>query len=227
VQFILVRHARPKVVINSPEIANPGLDELGIWQAARLTDWLLNEDIDYVITSPKRRAMETVQAICDERGLTPEIVDELDEIDRFCHSYYPTEILQSEGKALWDQIVAGNFADVGWDTPETFYERINVAWQKLYERAPGNKVLVSGHGGTVRAILANVSGNPKASFRTDYAAISRIGVFVDKEGSSHPHILSTNETGHFDATRETTQGPMRGAPEVPWTGQRRSITAPR
>jgi broad specificity phosphatase PhoE len=165
--------------------------------------------------------------VCDARGLANEVVDDLDEIDRYCHSYYPTEILQTEGRALWDQVVAGNFTEVGWDTPEVFNARITAAWDDLCRRSPGERVLVSCHGGTVRAILASVAGNQQASFRTDYAAISRVQVTLDEDGTPHAHILSVNETGHFDADRTTAGGPMRGAPEMAWPGRRRSITTPR
>jgi probable phosphoglycerate mutase len=227
VHVILARHARPEIVVDSPTVADPGLAELGVWQAARLADWLAFEEIDHVVTSPKRRAIETAQAVCDARGLSNEVVDDLDEIDRYCHSYYPTEILQTEGRALWDQVVAGNFTEVGWDTPEVFNARITAAWDDLCRRSPGERVLVSCHGGTVRAILASVAGNQQASFRTDYAAISRVQVTLDEDGTPHAHILSVNETGHFDADRTTAGGPMRGAPEMAWPGRRRSITTPR
>lgn len=224
---ILVRHARPEMVVDSPTIADPGLAELGEWQAARLAEWLVHEDIDHVVTSPKRRAIETAQAICDAKGLVNEVVDDFDEIDRLCHSYYPTEILQTEGKAIWDQVLAGNFTEVGWDTPEAFNARVRAAWEDLCRRMPGKRVLVACHGGTVRAILASVVGNQQASFRTDYASISRVHVDLGEDGIPHAHVLSANETGHFDADRTTTGGPMRGAPEVAWPGRRRSITAPR
>jgi len=227
VHVILVRHARPEIVVDSPTVADPGLAELGVWQAARLADWLAFEEIDHVVTSPKRRAIETAQAVCDARGLANEVVDDLDEIDRYCHSYYPTEILQTEGRALWDQVVGGNFTEVGWDTPEVFNARITAAWDDLCRRSPGERVLVSCHGGTVRAILASVAGNQQASFRTDYAAISRVQVTLDEDGTPHAHILSVNETGHFDADRTTAGGPMRGAPEMAWPGRRRWITTPR
>jgi hypothetical protein len=76
-------------------------------------------------------------------------------------------------------------------------------------------------------ILAAIVGNPMASFRTDYAAISRVDVFVEEDGTLHGHIVSANETGHFDADRTTAGGPMRGAPDVSWPGRLRSITTPR
>jgi len=227
VHVILVRHARPEVVVDSPTIADPGLAELGVWQAARLADWLACEEIDHIVTSPKRRAIETVQAVCEARSLTHEVIDDLDEIDRFCHSYSPTEILQTEGKVLWDQVVAGNFTEVGWDTPEAFDTRVTAAWEGLCRRAPGERILVSCHGGTVRVILAAIVDNPKASFRTDYAGISRVDVFVEEDGTLNGHIVSANETGHFDANRTTADGPMRGAPGISWPGRRRSITTPR
>lgn len=41
---ILVRHGRPEIIVDSPTVADPSLDEIGRWQAERLTAWLACED---------------------------------------------------------------------------------------------------------------------------------------------------------------------------------------
>ena len=117
---ILVRHGRPEQVVNSPAIADPGLDEIGRWQADRLTSWLACESIDAIVTSPKARAIQTVTGTCASHGLRPRIVDDFDEIDRGAHTYLPTELLHTEGGTYWDLICEKRYEEIGWDTPEVF-----------------------------------------------------------------------------------------------------------
>ncbi len=226
---LLVRHGRPETVINSPTIADPGLTELGQWQAERLAHWLTNEDIDQVITSPKRRAIETVHGVFTPRGLEHQVVEDFNEIDLGSHTYHPTELLSSEGGEFWDKIVAGQFDEIGWDHPDVFNARVLAAWQNLCRNPPGERIVVGCHGGTIRVILAAVAGHPGASFRVDYASISRIEVAPSNDDHPDPmcQIISTNETGHFDAQRTEPVGPMRDGGVVPAPWRRNPLGAPK
>ena len=207
---LLVRHGRPETVIDSPSIADPGLCDLGRWQAERLAEWLACEDLDHVVTSPKQRAIQTVRAVAATRGLTPEVVHGFDEIDRGAHTYIPTELLPAEGGAYWEKISQRRFDEIGWDSPEEFRDRVVAAWDDMCRNPPGERVVLACHGGTIRTILADVVGNQSARFRLEYASISRIEVTApgDPDGGSDPFctILGTNSTAHFDAGRTTVVG---------------------
>lgn len=203
--LILVRHGHPQVVRDAPEVADPGLSELGEWQAQRLCDWLAHEDVDAVITSPKRRAIETVSALID-RGLPHEIVADLDEIDRGSSTYLPTELLLTEGGEYFEHIRAQRWADIGWDDPETFQTRVLGAFADIVARRPGARVVIASHGGTMNRWFAHLYRvGERVSFNVPYASISRVEVSPD----GLPRILSINETGHFDAVRSEVAGPMR------------------
>ena len=140
---VLVRHGRPETVIDSPTVADPGLCELGVWQADRLAAWLACEEIDHVVTSPKQRAVQTVEAVAAARGLTPDVVHGFDEIDRGSHTYLPTELLPTEGGAYWEKISQRRYEEIGWDTPEEFRKRVVAAWDALCRTPPGGRVLVA------------------------------------------------------------------------------------
>ncbi|MDH4171937.1 MAG: histidine phosphatase family protein [Acidimicrobiia bacterium] len=207
VQVILVRHGQPVAEINHDRIADPGLSELGQWQARRLQDWLAAEPVDAVVTSPKRRAIETVQPVIDAGGLPHRILDDLDEIDRGSFIYHPTERLPIDGGDYWDKVMAQQWDDIGWDPPEAFAQRIAGAWEQLVADPPGDHVLVGCHGGTIRFVLGHVLGlSGTRSITTDYAAISRVRVDLD---SGRATVHSVNETGHFDASRSRIEGAMR------------------
>ena len=75
------------------------------------------------------------------------------------------------------------------------------AWDDLVADPPGERVLMGCHGGTIRFILGHVLGlDGSYHITADYASISRVLVDVD---SGHTSIRSVNETGHFDAIRQS------------------------
>ncbi|MBT6371569.1 MAG: histidine phosphatase family protein [Acidimicrobiaceae bacterium] len=231
---ILVRHGRPEIVVDSPTIADPSLDEIGRWQAERLTAWLACEEIDAVITSPKARAIQTAVGTVEGFGLTPRIVNGLDEIDRGAHTYLPTELLPTQGGAYWDQICEKRYDEIGWDSPEAFRDRVVATWDDLCRNPPGERVLVACHGGTIRTILAHVAGNDGAGFRLDYTSISRVEVTPPggdpsgEDGPTDPYcsVASANEVAHFDAERTAVVGAFRGAERPGTTFNRRPLSAP-
>lgn len=211
-ELIIVRHGRPQTAVDVDGIADPGLDEIGRWQAERVSDWLSHEAVDAVVTSPKARAIETVQPLLAATGHVPEIVPDLDEVDRYSSTYFPTEIVHTHGGAYWDKIVAQDWDGLGWDDPATFRARVEAAWADLVAEPRGERVVVACHGGVIRIILGAVAG-PHVGFfpvNVDYASICRVEVGAD----GRQRFLSLNETGHFDADRIGVRGVMNDGGRV-------------
>jgi probable phosphoglycerate mutase len=211
-ELIIVRHARPEIAVDVEGIANPGLDEIGRWQAERVSRWLAHESIDAVVTSPKARAIETVDPLLRVLGHTNQVIADLDEVDRFSSTYYPTEIVHTHGGAYWDKIVAQDWDGLGWDDPVTFRDRVRGAWDELVANPRGERVVVACHGGVIRIILGAVAGPDHGFFpiNVDYASICRIEV----NDSGTARFLSLNETGHFDADRIGVRGVMNDGQRV-------------
>lgn len=212
VEIIIVRHARPEIVVGADGIADPGLDEIGQWQAEQVSAWLAHESIDAVVTSPKARAIETVGPLLGTLDVAHEIVHDLDEVDRFSSTYFPTELVHTHGGDYWDRIVAQDWDGLGWDDPATFRTRVEAAWSELVVNPRGERVVVACHGGVIRIILGAVAG-PHVGFfplNVDYASVSRIE--VDENGRQR--FLSLNETGHFDAERIGVRGVMNDGERV-------------
>jgi broad specificity phosphatase PhoE len=197
-QLILVRHAQPNREHNPEGPADPGLSELGKWQAERLCQWLAVEPIDHIVTSPKRRAIETVRSVIDATGGEHVVVDDLDEIDRLSNTYFPTELLPTEGGEYWDAILRRDWEAIGWDPPEVFHGRVVEAWKSIIDQRAGERVLVACHGGVVRRIVSHLMNvTDYVRVEVDYASITRVK--IDDKGLAT--LVSLNETGHFDATR--------------------------
>ncbi len=198
-QILLVRHAQPNIEHNPDGPANPGLSELGLGQASRLNAWLAHEPLDLVVTSPKRRAIETVGGVI-ATPVAHEIHDAFDEVDRLSNWYYPTEILASDGGEYWDAIMRRDWEAIGWDSPEAFHARVIDGWQTLLAARPADRIVLGCHGGVVRQIVSHVlglDGYPRIDI--SYASISRVE--VDAKGTAH--MQSLNETGHIDGIRES------------------------
>jgi broad specificity phosphatase PhoE len=211
-ELIIVRHGRPQTVVDAEGIANPGLDEIGKWQAERVSEWLAQEGVGAVVTSPKARAIETVEPLMSTLGHEHEVVVDLDEVDRFSSSYFPTEIVHTEGGAYWDKIMSQDWDGLGWDDPATFKARVDAAWDELIANPRGERVVVACHGGVIRIILGRVAGPDVGFFplSVDYASICRIQ--VDPNGKQR--FVSLNETGHFDAERLGVRGVMNDGRRV-------------
>ena len=100
------------------------------------------------------------------------------------------------------------YADIGYDPPDVFRERIANVWRELVADPPGEHVVIGCHGGTIREIIRATFGEMPASFHAqlEYASICRFTV-TDGRVS----LTTLNETGHFDATRDSIRGAMNTA----------------
>ena len=208
-EVIIVRHGRPVIDRrNDGTVADPVLDEHGDWQAERVSSWLAHEDVDAIIASPKIRAIATVRPLADVLGLEIGIVPDFDEIDRNSSVYVPTDIWETHAQDLLQGLTEESYADIGYDPPEVFAERVHCAWHDFVARRLGDKVVLACHGGTIREIVRAVLGDAAPSFhvKVEFASITRIRV-----EKSRSVLLSLNETGHFDADRIAMRGAMNTA----------------
>lgn len=204
-QIVLIRHGQPLREWNTDTVADPGLSELGKWQAERLADWLEHEPFDHVISSTKRRAIETIEPLAGRLGLDMELEEDFTEIDRNSKVYIPTELLASEGGEYYEAIRAQDYAAIGWDTPEEFHKRVMAAFERLCETQPGQHIAVACHGGVVNRIVSELVGAvERIHFQVAYSGVCRVWVEGDRRV-----LMSMNETGHCCATRSGVTGFMR------------------
>jgi broad specificity phosphatase PhoE len=201
-EIVLVRHGQAVALTSDGPPVDPPLSELGQAQAALVGRRLVTEPFDWIVTSPKQRALETVRVVLDAQSAVHTVDTELDEKDRWSRCYIPPERIEAEGGAYWDAIVTCDWSAIGWDTPEIFEERVRRSWTNIENGPLANRVLVATHGGVIRLIVANILGMPAAFgaeqrrlFSVDYASITRILV-----GSDRTPILATlNDTSHLSA----------------------------
>jgi broad specificity phosphatase PhoE len=165
--------------------ADPPLNQAGRAQARELAKSLAGEGIDAIYTSDLRRARETAEILAARVGSDVVALRELREIDvgDWQGLTWPEiEERHPDGAARWGR--DGH----GWDGGETYEqlrERIVAALRVIAERHPGQRVLVVGHGGTVRATRAFVEGVSVVESRGRSPAIGNCEVFrvVTEDGA--------------------------------------------
>ena len=157
--------------------ADPSLNDVGRNQAQEVADALVGERVDAVYTSDLARARETAEIIAERLGIPVIAVEELREIDvgEWQGLTWPEiEERYPEGVRAWHE--SGH----GWQAGETYDElgeRILAVLRRIAAEHAGERVLVVGHGGTVRAVRAHLEGRSVAESRRDSPAIANCEVF--------------------------------------------------
>ena len=165
--------------------ADPPLNETGREQAHALAAELTSEGIELVYTSDLARAVETAEIVAARLGAAVRSMRDLREID------------VGEWQGLTWQEIEERYPDgarswrargYGWETGETYEElgdRVVAALRRIAFDHPEERVLVVGHGGTIRATRAFIEGLSVPESRSRSRAIGNCEVFrvVTEDGS--------------------------------------------
>tara|TARA_Y100000588_G_scaffold218560_1_gene232444 strand:- start:58550 stop:59170 length:621 start_codon:yes stop_codon:yes gene_type:complete len=195
-ELIFVRHGRPEHVQTSDgSPADPPLAEVGHLQAAAVAQWLKEEPVDHIYSSPMRRAMETAKPIEEALGLSVAIREHLSEFDRNSSSYVPMEILKEVNRRAWERMASGAVSD-STDSMYTWRDSVLGEVEHLIEHHSGQRVVVVCHGGVINAYLAfclSIDEREFMKFDVDYTSVTR----VLASSTGHRSVKSVNETTHF------------------------------
>lgn len=192
-ELVLVRHGRPKRVVVNEGRADPGLDETGARQAEALADYLSQEPLDAIWTSPMVRARETAAPLSARLGLTPLVHDGIAEWDRDSSEYITVEEMKWTNDPRWLALQTGQWA--GGLDPHAFQAEVVVAVEEIVREHPGQHVAVVCHGGVIGAYLAHILEVPRPGgfFYPAYTSISR----VMASSNGQRTITSLNEITHL------------------------------
>ena len=178
-EFLLVRHGETdwNVERRFQGHADPPLNDAGREQARALAAELADTDLDAIYTSDLTRARETAEIVADRTGAPVRALTELREIDvgEWQGLTWPEiEIQFPEGVRRWHE------QGEGWHDGETYEElgrRVVQALRSLAGEHPGSRLLIVGHGGTVRAVRAFVERRTVAESRRTSQPIGNCEVF--------------------------------------------------
>ncbi len=196
-ELLLIRHALPVSGVQTP-----GLSEEGVEQALRLGSWLKGEDVDVLVTSPMRRAVETAQILAEQMGRGVDAtVDGLREWDTDLPptAYVPVEEMgPRDPRAV--AMAEGRYDDfVPQLDREAFRARVAGAVDEVFTRWPVDRVAAVCHGGMLNAAIGGVLGVPALFWvNPGYTSVSRLR----RVPGGRTVVLSVNETAHLYASRD-------------------------
>jgi broad specificity phosphatase PhoE len=179
VELVLVRHGEPDWE-RKEAAGDPGLTGLGWAQAERAAAALAGRSLDAVYCSPLRRARETAQPVAAMHQVTPQVLDDLEEIR------VPTllNLTQSEVDSFFAAAARRTLQDrwngfPGGESFRAFHARVVTAVEGMLAHygirsrvseeftvwnAPARgrplRLAVVGHGGTNAVVLTHLLGLP-------------------------------------------------------------------
>ena len=171
INFIILRHGLSK--FNKARIFqgqyDVELDEIGVAQAERNAEYIVrNYRIDKIVSSDLSRAYCTAKPIADRLGLPIETMKDLREIDVGRWSGCPIadiEKLFPEDYAHYRKSV-GDSRPTGGESLAELRARVKTAFERIAKENDGKTVLVTTHGGVIRAIVAEWTGVPYDEMRS-------------------------------------------------------------
>jgi probable phosphoglycerate mutase len=198
-EIVWIRHGEPeRIAPGSGVAADPRLTPAGREQARRLAEWLAAEEIEVVLSSPLRRAIDTATPVAEALGVELETFEGIVEYDRNSDHYIPTEELRATKDERWTAMVEGRWDEFGAELPEIFRARVDEAVNAIVERFPGGRVAAVCHGGVINVALGSVLGIPQPLwFEPGYTSMSRM--LASRAGIRS--VASLNELAHLHATR--------------------------
>lgn len=131
----------------SPDELNRPLSEKGQTDAERMTGILIKENIDYVISSPYKRAVQTVKSVADDIGI--EIIIENGFKERIL-SDVPVENFDFAITKVWEE---PTFSWKGGESNIIAQQRGVEATLKVLEKYKGNNIVVGIHGNIMVLIM--------------------------------------------------------------------------
>ncbi|MEC7916431.1 MAG: histidine phosphatase family protein [Actinomycetota bacterium] len=195
-ELIFVRHGRPEQVQTSDGTpADPPLAEVGHLQAAAVANWLKEEVIHHLYTSPMRRAIETAVPMEEALGLKATVREHLSEFDRDSSSYVPMEVLKETNRKAWERMASGGLSGSG-ESMSSWFRAVLEEVELLVEKHSGQRIAIVCHGGVINAYLASCLSFKDTDFMkfdVDYTSVTR----VLASSAGHRSVKSINETTHF------------------------------
>lgn len=190
-EFLLIRHGEPH--LESVRRNDPELTSTGLIQAKLLAEFLGDEEITAVYTSPLRRAAQTAAVIGEALQLPPVVRDDLAEFDRDAPEYLDFAKLAADRDPRYTAFTQGDLSPWGTDL-ETFRRRITGELDRIVEAHRGERVAVVSHGGVANCYLGGLLGADRLSIhKPAHTGFAR--VLANSAGLRE--VRSMNETAHL------------------------------
>lgn len=156
------------------------LSDLGRHQAEAIAKYLEDAPIDAIVTSPRKRALDTAAPLARSKGLKLDIRKHLGEMDFGAWEGLHWQAIQQrdpEFASTWSADPAKIPCPNG-ESCDLFFERCSAEVTKLVEEYKGRTIVFSGHAGVNRCIIGNILKRPYLdcfAFAQDYGCLNAAG----------------------------------------------------
>lgn len=179
IKLILVRHATTTCNEggNLSGFTDSVLSEKGKLQVEKLTNYLKNEDIDEIYTTPFTRTKETVRELARVKGIEIIESEKLNEINFGDFEGLGFDEVKKNYPEEFEKMINDGFDykyPNGESLVDTFY-RASEMVDKILKNKDNETVLICSHGGTIRNIVSYmISKDYKYhwNFRIDNASVT-------------------------------------------------------
>jgi 2,3-bisphosphoglycerate-dependent phosphoglycerate mutase len=207
-ELFIIRHADalpgPDEIIPSGVYNNLPLSKVGREQALALAKRLSKLRFDALYSSPLRRCLQTAAPLAERLGLTPTLVDDLQEIRLGEVLPLPTDgqDLEALSQALQERQreIVRKAGEIGsWDAipgsepSKAFRKRVVEALDGIARNHKGERVLVFAHGGVINAYAAEVLGLERDFFYPS----ANTSITVVRVGDNLHVLYILNDIGHI------------------------------
>lgn len=157
-EILIVRHGKTEWNIQKKLQGRVDieLNELGKMQARETAQLLENENIDLIISSPLKRAIQTAEIINDSRNI-PMIIDERI-AERNFGVYEGRDVTTFDFNEFWSFKYPKDFE--GAETLDTFFKRVYTFLDELKEKYKYKRILLVTHGGVSIPVNCYFNGIP-------------------------------------------------------------------
>lgn len=140
-----VRHAEPNYDNHDDMLRE--LSPKGLADRSKVTDFLFSKDIDVVLSSPFKRAVDTVKDFADSKGLSIEIVDDFRE--RRVDSVW-IEDFSAFSRRQWDDF---SYKLSDGECLKEVQERNISALNEVLSRYSGKNIVIGSHGTALSTMI--------------------------------------------------------------------------
>jgi len=182
------------------------LTEKGLEQARRLAAWAARQGgFDVIVSSPVRRAVETVTPAAQRLGMNLRLIDDLREVDFGMAEGRTATDLRDIDAAMVQRFQADPAAHPypGSEEPAAAAHRAAAALRHVAADHPGARVLVMAHNTILRLALCELLELPVSRYRQVFPQIHNATITVielSTDGNSPASLLSLNDRGPLTRT---------------------------
>ena len=177
----LLRHAHADY---SPDETR-SLSESGRRAAVRVADLLLDRDVSAIVSSPYRRAIETVQPLADRLGVEIQVDPYLRE--RLL-STGPLDDFHRSVEATWQDF---DLTYQGGESSASAQARVSTAIRAIAESSGGRNVVIASHGNALALFLRTLDAHVDFAF---WARMSMPDVYAVDVGDGWSYRRVWSET---------------------------------